>query len=393
MIVQQKQNARNESTVNWDSVAKSIADGEAVLVLGPDSVPLYPAGSQGTQYAGTEMTFSQVSREYIKNNPDISINYYYEKDNLFLFRDEMSKKAARKSVRDAARDNQWLPDEELLRQIVSVPFPVILSLSPDRAVYEAFIRYSRITPQFDFCSPYNNNKPQDKIISEPTASNPLIYNLCGNIFEKLDSPVLDFFDLFQLLIKLLSNSDEIPVWLGRKLKEADTYILMGFQLERWYFQLFLHYINWLDNNAYTNSNQNLSILSKISDDSAEFILNQFNLKHIAPNRSDFDALCDACKKAGVLRPVLTPASPTETQVRMLVEQSKLDEALDLIEAHIGSVEKQIDLPHIRARYNNWKVNYQEKREDQRDLQVEINKIRYTVLTYAAQLSAPEPSIV
>ena len=393
MIVQQKQNARQESAVNWDSVAKSIADGEAVLVLGPDSIPFYPAGAEAMQHPGNELTFSQLSREYIRNNPEVTINYYYEKDNLFLFRDEMSKKAARKAVRDAARDKQWLPDEELLRQIVSVPFPVILSLSPDRTVYEAFMRYSRVTPQFDFCSPYNNSKTQDKIVSEPSASNPLIYNLCGNIFEKLDSPVLDFFDLFQLLIKLLGNSDEIPVWLGRKLKEADTYILMGFQLERWYFQMFLHYINWLDNNAYTNSNQNFSILSKVSDDSAEFILNQFNLKHIAPNRSDFDALCEACKRAGVLREVLSAASPLETQARVLIEQSKLDEAMDLIEAHIGGAESRVDLPHLRARYNNWKANYHAQLEDPRQLQTEINKIRYALLTYAAQLHAYEHSTV
>ena len=368
--------------INWDSLAQSIADGEAVLILGPDAIPLYRTTAAGQQEEPQEMTFSQLTAQRIRDTPEIGTSFFYERDNLFLFRDEMSKKLAYKVVRDTARDEHWLSDEELLRQIVSIPFPVVLSLSSNRVVYEAFVRYT-CEPQFDFCSPYQ--KSQGKPITEPTGHNPLIYNLYGNVLERLDSPILDYFDLFQLLAKLLGNSDEIPSWLSRKLRDADSYVLLGFQLDRWYFQMLLHYLNRLDSNAYTNINQNYPILSQVSDDSKEFILNQFNIKQVAPSRRDFDALYEACARKNILRPLQDPGSPIEAQIRILVTQLKYEEAFDLLERNMEAFINLTELSHLKARYQHWKQHQRDKTADSRDLDVEINKIRYTLLTFSSQI--------
>lgn len=361
------------STTSWDSLAQSIADGEAVLILGPDAIPRYPAGQDS---AGVETSFSQLSRQVIQQTPGIGINYFYDRDRLFLFRDAESKMLARKVVRDLARDPGWLPDEELLRQIVAMPFHLVLSLSPDRAVYDAFCRYTT-APQFDFVSPYG--KLPGAPISEPTAHNPLVFNLCGNVLDKRDSPILDYFDLFQLVIKLLGNSDEIPTWLGRKLREADTYILLGFQFDKWYSQLFLHYLNWLDNNAVANINRNFPILSDVSDDERAFILNQFNVQQVAPERSDFDALYAACARKGILRDIRDPLSPVQAQVRMLIGQDKLDEALRMLEQFNSP-----DIDLLKSRYQHWKQQQRAGTTDSRDLALEINRIRYALLTYNSQ---------
>jgi hypothetical protein len=371
-----------DNNINWDSLAQSIEDGEAVLILGPDAIPLYRTTAVGPEDGPHEMTFSELTVHRILATPEIGVNFFYERDNLFLFRDEMSKKLARKIVRDTARDEQWLPDEELLRQIVSIPFPLVLSLSSNRVVYEAFVSHS-CEPQFDFCSPYL--KQQGKPINEPTGHNPLIYNLCGDVLKKLDSPILDYFDLFQLLTKLLGNSDEIPSWLSRKLRDADSYVLLGFQLDRWYFQMLLHYLNRLDANAYININQNYPILSQVSEDARAFILNQFNIKQIAPSRSDFDALYAACARKNILRPLHDPATPLEAQMRILVTQLKYDEALDLLERNNGTSIDRTELSHLKARYQHWKHHERDKTADSRDLEVEINKIRYTLLTFSSQV--------
>ena len=37
-------NQPDSDAVSWDELAQSIADGEAVLVLGPDALPFYPVG-------------------------------------------------------------------------------------------------------------------------------------------------------------------------------------------------------------------------------------------------------------------------------------------------------------------------------------------------------------
>lgn len=370
--------------IPWDRLAQSIADGEAVLILGPDAIPLYPSGVTNTDRSAEEMTFSRLSRRLIRETPEIGINFFYERDNLFLFRDEMSKKLARKTVRELARDTHWLPDEELLRQIVAMPFHLVLSLAPDRIVYDAFVRHFR-EPQFDFCSPYY--KDPGKPLREPDRHNPLVYNLCGNVLEKLDSPVLDFFDLFQLFIKLLGNSDEVPTWLSRKLREADTYILLGVQLDRWYYQLFLHYLNGLDNNAFTNVNQNFPFLSQVGDDMREFVLSQFNIRQIATARSDFDTLYQTCAQKGILRELHDPLSTEQTQIRVLVTQLKYEEAFDLLERGLEDRELQVDLPQLKARYQQWKQHRQNSTADPRDLDLEINKIRYALLTYAGQMTA------
>lgn len=165
----------SKENINWDSLVSSISDGEAILVLGPDAIPLYNTAS--TTEEPVEQTFSQLTRRKILETDNIGVSYYYERDNLFLFREQKDKNAARKLVREVARDNTWLPDEELLRQIIAIPFSVILNLSPEQIVYQSFIKHFR-EPQFDFCTPYN--KDASKSISTPTQNDPLIYNLCGN---------------------------------------------------------------------------------------------------------------------------------------------------------------------------------------------------------------------
>lgn len=85
--------------IPWDTLAQSIADGEAVLILGPDAIPMYPIGQSGAVPGQEEMTFGRLSRKVIREAPDIGINLFYERDSLFLFRDEISKNRARKAVR------------------------------------------------------------------------------------------------------------------------------------------------------------------------------------------------------------------------------------------------------------------------------------------------------
>ena len=67
-----------------------------------------------------------------------------------------------------------------------------------------------------------------------------------------------------------------PKNLTEPLRKADRFVLLGFELERWYFQLFLHYVNRLDG-AFDNFNQNFPMLSPVGEDSREFVMKQFNI--------------------------------------------------------------------------------------------------------------------
>lgn len=366
-------------STNWDKLAQSIEDGEAVLVLGPDAIPFYPAHADTKQ---TESTFSQLSRNRVLELPEGQIQHFYERDNLFQFRDAAAKQAAMKCVREAARDRAWLPDAELLRQIVQMPFSVVLSINPDKYLYEAFAQYWR-EPQFDYFT--TKSKPSIPNITFPTSDKPLLYNLCGSVQDKLDSVLLDYYDLFEFLKSLLQDHN-IPEDLVNKLRDADRYILLGFDLDRWYFQLFLHYINKLDHNPFNNFNQNFPILSHASAANTEFVMRQFNIEHIAASRSDFEALFAACQNKKILRNLHDDTSPVETQIRLLTVQGKYDEAFALLAQHAPETERNLDIPALQGRYNTLLANEQHGTLSAADADLERNRIRYALLTFANQLT-------
>jgi hypothetical protein len=68
-----------------------------------------------------------------------------------------------------------------------------------------------------------------------------------------------------------------------------------------------------------------------------------------------------------------------------VTQLKYDEAFDLLERNNGASIDLTELSHLKARYQHWKQHERDKTADSRDLEVEINKIRYTLLTFSGQV--------
>lgn len=367
-----------EESLNYTELAQSIADGETILILGPNAIPFYhiKGGSEGTG-------FGQRTQDRILEVLNDKI-IYNKRDNLIQFADINSKTQAMKEVRDVARDPNWLPDVELLRQIIAIPFPVIVNLNPDKAIYKAFVTYYR-EPQFDFFTTKAKEPFSSKVDYPDGLNNPLVYNLCGSVLDKLDSVVLDYNDLFVFLKNLLMDIG-VPEALNSKFQEADRFILLGFDLDRWYAQLLLHYLNKPGDNSFANPNQNFPILSRMDEDESTFIMEQFNIRYLAQTRADFEKLYYACEKEGLLRNLLDASSPIEVQIRMQIVQGKYEEAFNLLDKNLDAAAQNLDLPHLRARYNDWLKHKREGIADSRDLELELNRIRYTLLTYANQIS-------
>jgi len=369
--------------MDWNKIALEIRKGNTVLVLGPDAIPFYPARKDAAQSLVDETTFSRLTRKDIRERLNGQISYFYKRDNLFLFKDARAKRDAMEIVEECIHHRNWLPDAELLRKIVAMPFPIVLNLNPDKYLFEAFLKYFR-EPMFDYFSIRNKSGHVNFDKKPDTKESPLIYNLCGSVMDDLDSVVLDHFDLFKFMQKLL-NDEGVPRLLTDSLHTANRFILLGFELERWYFQMFLHYLNRLDG-PFDNINQNFPILSNVSEDSREFVMKQFNIEHFAASRADFDLLYQACERENMLRKINDPASPVELQIRMLVAQNKIAEALDTLKNHLDDTEmKQIDLPFLRSRQADWLEKSQKKLATAEHLDVEINRIRNTILTYAHQI--------
>lgn len=368
--------------MDWEALAGSIADGEAILVLGPNAIPFYAAVEREKN---SDESFNSLSNRCIIEQLGSRISHYYERDNLFLFQDAAAKRDAMKIVRTVSRDERWLPDIELVRQIVGIPFSVVLNINPDKVIYDAFVRLYR-EPQFDYFTA--KDKPTPPRLDYPDGYNkPLVYNLCGSVQDKLDSIILDYHDLFELVKNMLADNG-VSEHLTRKLQEADRFIILGLELELWYFQLFIHYLNKIDNNPFNNPKENYPIFSRVSDVSRVFIMKQFKIQHIAPTRHEFELLYRACEQKGILRKLHQPGSPLEEQSRILTVQGRYEEAFALLEGNLNDIERKTALPHLRSRYNAWLQAQKDGRSDPRDLDIEINRIRYVLLTLANQLNAP-----
>lgn len=366
--------------MDWEALADSIADGEAILVLGPNAIPFYAAGEREKN---KDESFNSLSNRNIIEQLGDRISHYYERDNLFLFQDAAAKRDAMKIVRNVSRDESWLPDIELVRQIVAIPFSVVLNINPDKVIYDAFARLYR-EPQFDYFT--TRDKPNPPKMDYPDGYNkPLVYNLCGSVQDKLDSIILDYYDLFELVKNMLADNG-VSEHLTRKLQEADRFVMLGLELELWYFQLFIHYLNKIDNNPFNNPKENYPIFSRVSDVSRVFIMKQFKIQHIAPTRHEFELLYRACEKKGILRNLRQPGSPIEEQVRSLTVQGKYEEAFALLEGSLDEMERKTGLPHLRSRYHAWLQAQKDGCADPHGQEVEINRIRYVLLTLANQLN-------
>ncbi|MBL7807029.1 MAG: hypothetical protein JNN28_04405 [Saprospiraceae bacterium] len=365
--------------INWDGLVQSIQDGEAVLVLGPDAIPFYSAVST-TDYE--EMTFAQRVQLQVINSLGDDISYHYKRDNLFQFKSPSAKQSALKEVRSVARSTDWHPDKELLRQLVSMPFPVILNISPDKTIYDAFIAYYK-EPQFDYFT--TKDKPNPTKLTYPDGLNqPIIYNLCGSVLDKLDSVVLDYNDLLDLIKNLLMDNG-VPQQLIRKLQEADRFILLGFELERWYFQLLLHYLNKLESSYFNNPNLNFPILANVSEDTKEFVMNQFNIKHIATSRYEFELLYKACEARGILRDINEGGSPTESTARAYLGAGRFEELFTLLEGLISNPDLKIELAHLKGRYYSCIEKKRNEEVSDTDYSQEINRIKYSLITFSSQI--------
>ena len=90
----------------------------------------------------------------------------------------------------------------------------------------------------------------------------------------------------------------------------------------------------------------------------------------------------------ILRKVHDPASPIETQIRLLTVQGKFEEAFKILSEHASEAERNLDIPHLQGRYNALLAQEKAGTIAAADALVERNQIRYTLLTFANQFSKP-----
>lgn len=350
--------------VDWDFILDTIRDERCVLFLGPEIFATPDGQKLETQLA-----------EYlgIPNNPDI--HKYYPDDALFFFQSGAKKTRICYSVKRFYHQPASHA-EALLDQLAEIPFHFIISLTPDLLLRNVFDKKDQ-KYRSDY---YYKNQPADPDIKAPTAANPVIYNLLGNV-DVQESLVLthdDLYDYFESIFRGKSMSETYK----NHLRQARNFLFIGLQFDKWYMQLLLR-ILYLHNDKAEFMRYAAS--QDIAEDIKTLCLDQFNINFVSKNISDFVAeLHQRCSDAGVLRSNnAASASPINAWMTMLAK-GRFDEVLEQFATFLektGDTGKALynDLLNLMGRWGMLQQKVNRGTISEADAALETNKVRESLI--------------
>jgi hypothetical protein len=166
------------------------------------------------------------------------IELYYEQEALFLFSGTSARIRVKKKAKEWLR-NLWTDPEfqaenaETLRLLAQLPLHLVISTTPDKFLSASLAAW-QIQHQTGFF--VGGNKEVRKV-APPTLQKPLAYNLCGSVDDH-ESIILDYEDLYKYMKSVLDTS-RLPKGLTDALADADKFIFLGFELEKWHTQMLI----------------------------------------------------------------------------------------------------------------------------------------------------------
>ncbi|HMG15596.1 MAG TPA: SIR2 family protein [Saprospiraceae bacterium] len=271
----------NNSAINWKFITQTIRNEKCILFIGPELFK---------DKDGLSLE-EQLSKELnISENPNIQ--KYYKDEGLFLFTGNPEKTYAYYTIKNFY-NKPFLKNEEILKDLIKIPFHVIISITPDNKFRQLF-KSLGYEPNFSF---YWKKQGEIESIENPSIKSPIIYNMFGSI-DVQESLVLshdDLFDYFESIFK----EDSMPKKITKKLKEADNIIFLGLDFEKWYMQLLLRILKINDKE---NKFIRYAANQKLSDEIQQFCLQQFKIQFVPTKIEEFvKELLGHCENEGLIR--------------------------------------------------------------------------------------------
>ncbi len=293
------------SVIEWDTLLDNIASGRAILCLGAELFA----------FDGIHMD------ERLKLAAGTQVKAY--DDGLFYFGSGSDIVPYSKIKRAWQQPVPGL--EPLLAQVARIPFQVLISLTPDHLLKEAF--ESQAIPHQH--AVYVKRKPAPEILP-PGPALPLVYQFLGEL-EQRESLVLTHDDLYDFLESVIEHRS-MPEVLKARIREAYTFIFLGLPFEKWYMQLLMRVLG-----QHTNKNAlKYAANHAVNHQTQAFCFEQFNILSVPEQTGAFVAeLYRRCEAAGLLRSD-KPAVSVAARVRALLKEDRLrlavDELLDFFES-------------------------------------------------------------
>lgn len=353
-------------TLNWDDILYDLANNRAVLLIGHDLLP-----HQG------ESVYDDLHQKLIQNTPH-GIDYYYPNEGFFLFEKPKFKVQAQRKACEFFKNLQ--PNEDILKKITELPFRLILSASPDKSLEKAFQKYS-VVPQFDYYTWRPNKKAKELV--EPSADLPLIYNLFGSV-EHQESLILDYEDLFDHLRKLL-NDENVPDLIRTILNETETYIFLGFKLEKWYTQLLLRYINRKEH-QFDDKNKNYTVHPPVEDNSPTmlFYKKQFQVNCYGATEAFFEELHSLYPQYCEQQEHADADTPPKIKIEQYISENKAQHALNVLtlHAHDFDDDDRNQFTMLKANFSVYKEKAQKRLISDADAGLQLRQINHAILEFS-----------
>jgi hypothetical protein len=206
--------------INWIRLIRAIRNEGSVLFIGPN----VEKDEKGNPI------FQQLCQKMVEDyKGEIS---YDEKEGFLFFIEPGAKNDVNYSLKEFYEKNDF--GKEIYSLIATIPFHLIVSLSPDDSIHNIF---SKNGIEHHFVSFDSNNSEVEK----PTKEKPLIYSMFG--LARDNRYILSQEDYYNYIMTIAGDKG-LPMKLRMALSTASNYIFIGFDFEKWYVRLLLMILNF-----------------------------------------------------------------------------------------------------------------------------------------------------
>ena len=204
------------------------------------------------------------------------IDYRYE--NLFIFSESEADVEFKKFalIGRLMEIYQEIQPHSMYDLIAKIPFSAIINCSND-GFLEAAMKKERTPYTLDYYSGDGYFKEDPENLPSDTKT-----SIC-NVFGKLTdshSFIVTYDMFFAFLSSIMSENQSLPVHLSDKIAKAELFLLMGFDITKWYIPLLVYRLNRYGQNAKSSFHKRWGLINEIDthNNDATIALKTFPLK-------------------------------------------------------------------------------------------------------------------
>ena len=192
----------------------------------------------GPRFGETDLgkTASETIREKLSDRDDIINNLDEEFDNLFILKDAKQSQVFELQGMLATYYSDMKPGE-IYKTIAQLPFRAVICCTPDLMLKKA---YESLGMTVDFH--YYSHKGQEETDIKDQDDIRVVYNLFGTA-ENDETLIVTYEAFFRFVVNLLSSGDRLPGALHHIFQDAEMFMLLGFDLNKWYVPLIVRKLN------------------------------------------------------------------------------------------------------------------------------------------------------